>query len=61
MKLLFAWIYTIQAAKILVWPAEWSHWINMKVSDGKVLKFLTQVQNTEAYEALMMDFRNHKL
>jgi len=31
MKLLFAWIYTIQAAKILVWPAEWSHWINMKI------------------------------
>ena len=32
MKLLFLWIYLAQSAKILVWPAEWSHWINMKVN-----------------------------
>lgn len=37
MKLILLWICLTQSAKILVWPAEWSHWINMKVRNVKML------------------------
>ena len=41
MKLVYSiWVWLlllvpVESFKILVWPAEWSHWINMKV---KILK-----------------------
>lgn len=28
---IFFLFLSVKSAKILIWPAEWSHWINMKV------------------------------
>jgi len=38
MKLILLWICLTQSAKILVWPAEWSHWINMKIIIGELVQ-----------------------
>jgi len=38
MKLILLLICLTQSAKILVWPAEWSHWINMKIIIGELVQ-----------------------
>ena len=35
----------VDAHKILVWPAEWSHWINMKV---RFLRFFFRSRDADA-------------
>ena len=39
----------VNGARILVWPAEWSHWINMKVRTPNSTQLLAQSLGTSAY------------
>ena len=58
MKLVYSiWVWLlllvpVESFKILVWPAEWSHWINMKVCniDGHFIQ--TEVRNGTSANAL---------
>ena len=35
----------VNGARILVWPAEWSHWINMKVRPLNTTQFWVRLPN----------------